>query len=593
MLGFRARGNRPDLRRIPASLPLAARMVAAAPVAVLSVAAALAQTASEVTPPSFEPQLRRMPGTLAFSGEPGLAAPEGADRLSISIAKVDVAGTLPGLEAETRALEQRLTRGPIAVSEIFEAASALEEAYVNAGFVLARVVLPAQNLADGGTLRLVVVDGFVESVDTNAVPAQVRDRLERLTDSLIGKRGLKHSELERQVLLAGDTYGIALESALATGTRPGGTIVILKPAYREITGFIGFDNFQSDDLGTWSLDAGLEFNGFLGLGEVFYIRGSGYPGGPFSDDGFFSEYPLYRVLAAGAVIPLNADGLSFNLELTRSDTGEEYLDTPTSSVFKRASARLFYPVVRSRAFNLTTQIGLDLESDTFDIRADAGDIPVYDDRLSVLRAAADASWLRPDGSAIDTGAIFSVGLDALGARAEEDTVDGTPLSRQGANVDFNKIELYGNYRRPVGEDFVLLLHARGQYSFGDPLLISEQIGIANFDEISTLGEGTLNGDSGWVVRGEIVRPVELDMADRPIGLRPYAFASTGAVYLEEPQFGEAATVRADAYGIGVETILVRDPAFSTASVRLELGRGYRDDGGEDGTRLSVVGSFRF
>jgi len=575
------------------SLPSLRALVFALPLVALPFATGLAQTASEVTPPSFQPPLQSMTGTLAFSGAPGLAAPEGAERLSITIGAVAVEGTLPGLEAETRALEARLTRGPIPVSEIFQAATALEEAYVNAGFVLARVVLPAQNLRNGGTLRIVVVDGFVESVDTTAVPAEVRDRLQRLTNSLIGKRGLQRAELERQVLLAGDTYGIALESALATGTRPGGTIVVLKPSYRKITGFLGFDNFQGDDLGTWSLDGGVEFNGFLGLGEVFYFRGSGYPGGPFSDDGFFSEYPLYRVLAAGAVIPLNADGLSFNLELTRSDTGEEYLDTPTSSVFKRASARLYYPAVRSRAFNLTTQVGLDLESDTFDIRADAGDIPVYDDRLSVLRAALDASWLRPDGSAIDTGGIFSVGLDAFGARAEADTVDGTPLSRQGAGVDFNKIELYGDYRRPVAENYVLLLHARGQYSFGDPLLIAEQIGIANFDEISTLDEGTLNGDSGWVVRGELVRPVKLEMADRPIGLRPYLFAATGAVYLEEPQFGEVSTVRADAYGIGVETILVRDPAFSTASVRLELGRGYRNDGRDDGTRLSVVGSFRF
>src|SRR5690606_2737299 len=168
------------MRRHFRQLPALAAMLSAlaAPPAVV------AQQASQVTPDSFQPPPQRLTGSLVFSGQPGLAAPPGSDQLNILISGVSVEGTLPGLEAETRLLESRLTRGRIAVSEIFAAVTALEEAYVRAGFVLARVVLPAQSLTDGGRLRIVVVDGFVENIDTSNVPERLRARLEQLTRPL-------------------------------------------------------------------------------------------------------------------------------------------------------------------------------------------------------------------------------------------------------------------------------------------------------------------------------------------------------------------------------------------------------------------------
>ena len=78
----------------------------------------------------------------------------------------------------TGALEGRLVGKPVPVSEIFAAAQALEEAYARAGYVLARVVIPEQSLANGERLRLVVVNGFIERLDTAGVPEPVRGRID-------------------------------------------------------------------------------------------------------------------------------------------------------------------------------------------------------------------------------------------------------------------------------------------------------------------------------------------------------------------------------------------------------------------------------
>ncbi|WP_313353215.1 POTRA domain-containing protein, partial [Paracoccus sp. (in: a-proteobacteria)] len=157
------------------------------------------QTASQITQDSYQPPMQRLSGAVVFSGSPGLAAPQGADRLSIQLADVRVEGALPGNEAEIASLRQRLIGKRIAVSEIFAAASDLEAAYVRNGYVLSRVVIPAQTLEDGGALRLTIVSGFVEKIDTSAAPPALRVRLDAMTAPLIDRPTLRLPDIERRL----------------------------------------------------------------------------------------------------------------------------------------------------------------------------------------------------------------------------------------------------------------------------------------------------------------------------------------------------------------------------------------------------------
>lgn len=548
---------------------------------------ALSQTASQVTERDFAPPQQRLQGSLVFSGEPGLAAPPGAERLSIRIADVLVEGTLPGLEDETAQLRQRLTRGRIPASELFEAAAALEEAYINGGYVLARVVLPAQELRDGGTLRLTVVNGFVEAIDASAVPAPVRGRLEGLTGPLVGERALTQAELERRILLAGDTYGVALGSALQAGAEPGGTVIVLDPEYRGVTGFIGFDNSLSDSLGNYKFDFGMEANGLLGFGESIYARLS------FSPEELFED-PRLLTFSAGAVVPIGNDGLTFNLEGTTSETNSDGEGPDLPSEFTRLSARLFYPWVRSRDFNLTTQLAFDSQYDALNLDTGAGEETIYEDDLRIARLSADAFWLFENGGALELGGELSLGFDGFGARSASDVGDDdAPLSRPGTDADFTKFQLSGRYRTAVAEAVLVTVNGRVQTSFGEPLAISEQMGLASSRELSPFDAGTLNGDGGWVLRGEVARPFDTQLRETPFTFSPYAFAAAGAVYREEPTADEADETNASAFGIGVDLFYEITPRFSNASVRIEYGRGIRDDDEDDQNTLSVAANYRF
>ncbi|MFK7837121.1 MAG: ShlB/FhaC/HecB family hemolysin secretion/activation protein [Sulfitobacter sp.] len=556
----------------------------------------VAQNASELTAPTFAPDAQRLTGAVVFSGERGTKPPAGSEKLLINLSGVNVNGGLTQMADANAATQARLSGKTITVAEIFNAASDLENAYAQAGFVLARVILPAQELRDGGRLRIEVVDGFVETIDASAVPEPVRGRIEQITEPLIGRRSLRLPELERQLLLAGDTYGVALGSALAAGATPGGTSLILQPEFRKITGFFAFDNANSDELGPVNLSAGIEFNSPFNLGETIYGRLSGVPSGD-NENGVGSVLgsdPRVRTLSIGGVIPLGLNGLTLNIEGTDSRTAPDTLATPSTSRFNRTSVRLFYPFVRTRNRNISGQLTLDRQTDEqFLITPGGGRTPVYLDKSTVIRAALDGFWLTESGAAIETGATLSRGIDALGARRAADVAGGTPLSRQGADATFTKLILSGRIRQKINDKFNFSLSGRAQSSFGDALLTGEQFGIAGGQELSAFDAGSIKGDSGFVARAEISMPRQTTLADRPYLISPYIFAAYGDVSLEAPTALETEDLSATSYGLGVEFNTLTKSNFSSATVRIEYARGTRDDDQPDSNRFSVQGSFRF
>ena len=540
---------------------------------------AAAQTASAVTPDDFLPPLQRLNGTIVFTGEAGTQAPPGSETIGITLSGVTVVDGLPALAEEEQALRDRLTRGRIPVSELFEATAALEEAYAKAGFVLTRVVLPQQSLRDGGVLRVDVVNGFVETVDVAAVPQPVRGRLDALTVPLVDRAGITLRELERQLLLAGDASGVALTTALASGQRPGGTVLALDAQFRRITGFVGADNLSSETLGRPILNAGIEVNSALGYGETLYGRLSG------SLDGVLTDAPRYRVAAIGALVPFGPGGATLNAEVTRSQSGPVGQIVATRSTFDRQSLRAIYPYIRSRDTNLTLQLGIDRQTDEQRI---TGGPTIYRDAATVLRGGVSGSRLGDDGALIEGSLTLSRGVDLFGAGR----ADGVPPSRQGSGPVFTKLNFAARYQRPIGETLSLSISGRAQTAFGDALMTAEQFGIAGAGELSAFDAGTLRGDSGYVIRAEIAHPFETRIAGRGAIVSPYAFAALGRVDVAQPTALERGSVGGVAWGAGVDLQLQGQTPFRADTLRMELGKGSRDDG-DDETRFSISANIRF
>lgn len=544
-------------------------------------------------PPSFRPDVQHRGGVVVPGGA-GLATPAGAEKLSVKLSGVSVSGGLPQLAEATRALEARLSGRRVSGAEIFAAARDLETAYAQAGFVLARVILPPQHLVNGSRLRLVVVDGFIERIELKGVPETVRARIERLVTPLTGQRGLTLRELERRVLLAGDTPGVLLRSTLAPGSRDGGTVLVLEAHYQPVSGLITADNTLSKALGQPTLGLGLDLNSVAGLGELVYLRASGYP-----DGSFFNEDPRNRTWAAGLVLPLWVEGLSFNVEYADARTAPDPgAGLHSYSAFERLSLRLRYAWLRGRTANFNSELALDLQDESLHLDVGGVPVPLAQDRLRVLRFANDGDVLTPWGATLSGRLTASFGLDGLGARTAADATPLLPLSRQGADANFTKLDVALGYIQPVIDHLTLSVAARAQTSFEKPLLRSEQIGIANTSGVSAFDAGSVLGDAGYVVRGELQSPWTLPRA-LPSALEgigavvtPYLFGAYGEVTLYQPTALEAGSVRAASWGGGIRLGGAKAGTLAQGTLSLEYGRAHRSDGGTS-DRVTVVSAFRF
>ena len=528
---------------------------------------------------------------------PDLETPPGAEKLFVRLRGVQVEGAFTEMSAQTQAIEQRLvSQGSVSGADLFAVARDLEAAYARAGFVLARVVLPPQELKDGGVLRLVVVDGFIESVETKDVPAAVRHRIEAVVEPLVGQRRLTQRELERRVLLAGDTSGVVLGSTLAPGAGMGAAVLALEARYQPVSFVLSFDNTLPQAFNSYTFGLGADVNSALGLGELFYVRAYGNPFG--GSNGYFSDTPLNRALAAGVVVPIGYDGFTLNVEGTKAQT------TPVSAIpgvlimsdFERLSVRARYPWIRSRQLDFASEVSFDWENDKQSINFGGVTLPLSEDRLRVLRIGLDGHYAAPWQGNIYGRVITSIGLDTMGARTASDAqAIGVPLSKQGADASFTKVEAALNYSQAVFEGLLATLNFRGQTSFGTPLARAERFGIATPSGLSTFDVGTFVGDSGYVVRTEIGKPVVLPqlLTDVEFLALPYAFGAIGQVVSAFPTVLEYASVTAASYGIGMRLNDAEKGTQSAGSLTLEFGAQQRSDGVAPGVRFNILFSQRF
>ena len=551
---------------------------------------AQAQTASQLVRPDYAPPaISPVRQGLSLPATTGLDAPAGAEKLEVTPSGLAVEGGLPALASDTASIEARLKNRRVTAADLFAAARDLEAAYVRAGYVLVRVSLPPQTILDGKPLQLTVTEGYVEAIDVSALPPRVQSIVQRTLAPLTGRKNVTLQELERRLLLAGDTAGLLLRSALQAGSQTGATVIVVDGRHDPVAATLSMDNSLDRNLGRYSVSAGVDLNSLLGLGEVFYLRLMGYPG---LDGGFFSSDPRNRQIAGGVSMPLGTNGLWFGLEGVDSrthplsQTGVTLMDH-----YQRGSVRLGYKWVRSRTFNTSSQISLDLAAEKQKLAVGTSRFDWAQDQTRVLRFNQSADFYAPWGAVISGDMTASFGLDALGARSATLSL---PLTRSGAKPDFSKLDLSARYSQSFfSQRLNFQASGKAQTSFGDALVASEQTGLGGSEWISAFGAGKLEGDAGAAVRAELSVPVALPL---PGGFNaaaaPYVFGAAGLAKLEAATALETRLTRAHAFGAGIRAGLSEASSPRSATVSLEYAHGSAT-GMKDASRFNLRVMTRF
>ncbi len=548
-----------------------------------------AQTASpsQVTPQSLRPAATPDQGVTLLGRSPP-AAPEGAETLEVLIGDVAVEGGFAECAEQIDAVIAGIKGKRLTVAQIYAVAGAIEQIHAQAGYVLARVVVPPQKLVDRGALRLLVVDGFIETIDVAAVPPRVRDVVMARISSLVGRRHLRLSDIERGLLLAGDLPGLRLRSTLGRGTREGGARLVLEGLHRLVTGSLGGDDRLSRSLGTWQLRGAIAVNSALSLGEQVY----GTVGvGADLEAAANGTSPL-AVYGGGVVIPLGTQGVTLNPEYTHSTTSTPQVSGVPATVgaFERFALRTRAPVIWTRTASLN--LNMSLESVTQQLEAPAFGLRLNSDRYAVLRGGVDYAGSSPWGAGLQLGAGVSQGL---GGRTEADAAStGVPLSRTGAAPDFSKLTANLRVSQPLPWGARFDVTGFGQTSFGQPLLRSEQFALDGVDAVSAFAAGTFSADQGMTARGELVRPFAAGFGATGATVSPYLFGAAGRGWLMDATSVEQAVINAGALGLGARGNIETADGSPGLNLGLELARQFTNvAGARQGWRGNVNATVAF
>lgn len=549
------------------SVNTARRTVAIAALALAGLPnAALAQAGAPVTvtPSTLAPEHRDTGFRLDLPSGGALLAPRGSENLSVTPGSIEVSGAFREVAEQTNAIVASISGRRLSLAEIFAAASAIEAAHARAGYVLARVSVPPQDLRDGGPLRIVVTDGFIESVDFSALPARVRGALRREAGRLANRPHLRMRDIEEALMLASDTPGLTLRSTLMRGQRPGGTKLLLEGSQAPLSADIGADNSYDSSLGSYGVHAELTLNSLLGLGEQIY----GFVASGYDVSRLFADGAPAAIVGGGVVMPLGDGHLSLNPEATFSRTRPTpvFGAPPTVGWLQRETLRANYTLVRSRQ----TTGGVSLAIERIDESNEAiGFTALSHDRYLAVRLGV--SWTRqlPDGRGLGASLRLSQGLGDTGAITA--ATSGDSYSRQGASDSFTHLNASGNARFPLGEFGTLSLQAKGQGSFGKAQFRAEQFAPEGSDGLSAYTGGVTTVDEGGAARAEY-SPVQAPSI-KPFGftLQPYAFAAVGGGRINRPTRQEPGGFIASSLGFGTHAML---EGVLPGGMGLQLGLEY-------------------
>ncbi len=573
------------LRRVLYAFP--AGMCALLPIAAV---AQVAPSASSVTPKSLAPERLNGASSITLPEAPRAAAPAGLESLRVRIGDVAVDGGSPQFSGIIAREVARISRREDSVAELYGAAAQIEQAYARAGYVLTRVTVPPQNLVDGGTFRLVIIDGYIESVDAGGVPGHLRKAVQRRLDALIGVHGLTLAQIERRVLLAGEVPGVTLRSALVRGSAIGAAKLVLAGDYRPVSPSLSTENDVGGAYLHQSISTQIVLNSPLGLGEQIYFQGTSGP----DFNHLFKADSRRRILGAGIIAPLGTNGLKVNAEFARVDTTPRVAQggLATKGVFERFAVRVNYPLIRTRreTLNFLSSFELTKESQT----ATDFDQLLNADRLRIISIGGDWSKTLGNRRSISVSALFSQGLDGLGARNADDVaVSSVPFSRQGSQPDFTRVSGTVRLDAPLGRHVALSTTLRGQFAVSGAMPASAQFSLDGSDGLSSFSLGTLSVDSGVTGRAEISRPIRIKRPEVQGFLTPYAFSAVSYGNNVDPTALEARNIGSWAAGAGLRVLLSPPKSGITSLGALEISRGHASNFTADTTRVSVNFSVRY
>ena len=528
----------------------------------LSAGACFAQTnvpsPGQLAPKSFSPEESTPAPPLTY---PERTRPTDVVHLKVTVGRFTVESADPELARLAHRILSRLQGHPVQINAIYAAVAEVEQAYVERGHFLTRLVIPPQHVPVGGELRLRVIRGFIQWVDVEGVPQGFRARAEASLAPLVGRTSLTRAQLERALLILGEVPGLSIRAMLRPGPAEGAAILVLSGDYRGHTSQLSVDNSMPQALGRTSATLSTAYTSDSGAGEQEYLTFSA----PVDFDPISAHDPR-RLLAGGLRGPIGLSGDLIDIQLTWATTAPT--PTPdvltTQSTFERFSLRDTYPIIKSRTTVLVAEASAEATSEVEN--APQFGTRLYDDELRVLRLGLSGDHVFTLDTRGSFGVELSKGFHGLGSRGPMEATEGPPLSQLGASDEFWKLEWHAVFQQQLPANTAVDLQVQGQTA-NSPVLASEKFTMGGPTDLSAYDLASFSGDRGWSARADLQRALKWPQLAMTSIAQYYVFAAHGEVVTLMPTFGEQHTSIGSSAGVGFRASLAR-PSGSLGPIDL-------------------------
>lgn len=420
----------------------------------------------------------------------------------------------------------------LALAELEQLAARISSYYYERGYVLARAYIPAQSIKDG-KIDIAVVEGTLGKVTVQ------RDKSVRLKkesiDAVLAQlqpgQAVHVPSVERALLLLTDLPGVTVRSTLRPGSASGtADLVVAVSEARALQTTLGFDNYGNAHTGRTRTTLGVNYNDLTGVGDQLSLQTVR------SGSGLTSARLGYER-------PLGADGLRMRLSYAdlHYDVGGVFEALGVTGDSQIYSAGLQYPLIRSRAQNLSIHGGLEQKYIGSAVKAMGMDSNKVITSLN----------LGLSGSTQDN--FIEGGLTAWGASITRGSLDlrspiDAALDAGGANTngEFTKLNWNAMRIQRLTPRLSLTGSLMGQTSTGN-LDSAEKFFLGGPNSVRAYPAGETSGDEG------VLGTIELRYDLAYPGMQLIGFVDGGKVrYNDTPYYAGENSRRLAGAGLGID-----------------------------------------
>jgi hemolysin activation/secretion protein len=429
----------------------------------------------------------------AVAGAAHLPPPSAAGSTGcLDLRLIQISGVKKLNKAKIQQQSQRAVGACTTKEALQQIQSDIQQAYIDKGYIAARVYFDFKNLAQK-RLDIIVEEGFLEQIillepKTKTPQSGLGANLKKFTAfPFTHGRVLNLRSLEQGVEQMNKLSSSRATMEVIPGERAGGSVVLINNEPLPQNAFtLSYDNSGGKSTGARRVSAGFSRDNLLSLNENIYLNASSSVGEPPA-----ARYSRSFVAAYAMPLGYFTFSGSFNYSEYLSTTPGLWADVKSSGDSAGASASAEYTFARGRSYK--TGFGAQLAFKQSKNYVEDVYIAASSRILSVGTLYLTGTYYSVWGSFYSKLSL-NRGLPLLGAAKDSQTGAGYPRAQ------YSSAGLYLNYSNNISV-FSYNLSFDGQYGFDD-MFGSEQMMIGS-GSVRGFKEGGAGGESGFIVKQDL------------------------------------------------------------------------------------------